>query len=102
MALPYQHDVYKSLVERRSKVAKACDALAIAQRLRQCRAQRQGDVLVRVVVVDPGVALRVHDDVKEAMRRQLLRATGVVIDTVGDYCYCPDDARAETWFVGNS
>ncbi len=71
---PHQHDVNESFVQGRSEVAKASDALAVTQRLRQCGAKRQRNVLVRVVVVDPSVSLRVHADVEQTVRCQLLRA----------------------------
>ena len=37
----HQHDVHQGLVQGRSEVAEAVDALAVAERLRQGAAQRQ-------------------------------------------------------------
>ena len=72
----HQHHVHQRLVQRRREVAEAVDARAAAQRLRQRLAERKRNVLVRVVVVDVQVALRMHRDVKQAVAGDLLRGRG--------------------------
>ncbi len=68
------HSTHAHLVEGSSEVPKSRDALAISECLRQRGAQRERDVFVRVVVVDPRVTLRVDVQVEQAVRAQLLQA----------------------------
>ena len=64
------HDPGQGLVERRIGMAEAADAAALAQRLVEGRAQRQGAVLGGVVVVDVEVALAVQLEVEPAVLGQ--------------------------------
>lgn len=73
MALPATDCPRHTQTKPTREVAKAVDALAVAQRLRQRGSQCEANVLVGVVVVDPDVAVGVHDDVKQPVRRDLVQ-----------------------------
>lgn len=52
-----QRDVNQRLIQRGDEMTEAVDTLAVSQSLRECRAKRQADVLIRVVVIDVRVTL---------------------------------------------
>lgn len=67
----------KSLVKGRAEVTKAVDAPALSERLRESATKRECDVLCRVVVIDPRVALCLYGHIQQAVRTDLLQRTQV-------------------------
>ena len=91
-------DAGQRLVHRQVDVGVARDALHVAERLLHRLAERDADILGRVVVIDVQVALGPHRDVDQRVARQLVehvvekadagrdrrRAAAVEVDRDGD------------------
>lgn len=71
---PHQHDMDEGFVQGGVEVAESKDAGSLAERLGERAAERERNILHGVMVVDPRVTLRVHLDVQQPMRRDLLQA----------------------------
>src|SRR5690606_37246620 len=68
-----EHDPGKGLVQRYIGMAVAAYALLVADRLGECLAQRDADVLDRVMSIDMQVALGGDADIHHAMPRDLIQ-----------------------------
>jgi len=72
-AAAIERHLHQGLIERRHEVAEAVDAAAVAQRLRQGLADGDAHIFIGVVIVDVGVAHRVHLQINQPMAADLVK-----------------------------